>query len=106
MALAAVWLLTGLYLVDPDQQAVETLFGKVVAPRVMPGIHISLPWPVVRVTRLKVRQLQRLVVGGDPADAVLGRTQPSVSQFITGDQNVINLRVVVQYSVGSPADYL
>src|SRR6185295_12696966 len=50
--------------------------------------------------------LQRLVVGGDLPDSVLGRSQPLASQFISGDQNIINMRVVVQYSVGVPADYL
>src|ERR1700682_1462512 len=102
LAIAAVWFLSGVYLVAPDQQAVETLFGKVVAPRVMPGLHYALPWPVEKVTKLKVRQLQRLVVGGDLPDSVLGRTQPLRSQFLTGDQNIISMRVVVQYSVGVP----
>ena len=97
---------TSVYLVAPDQQAVETRFGKVVSQRVMPGIHISLPWPIDRVTKLKVRQLQRLVVGGDAAEGVLGRSQPLRSQFLTGDQNIVSMRVVVQYSVGVPADYL
>jgi membrane protease subunit HflK len=75
-------------------------------PRVFPGIHIAFPWPVDRVTKLKVQQRQRLVVGGDLPDSVLGRTQPLASQFLTGDQNIINLRAVVQYSVGTPSDYL
>ena len=77
-----------------------------VEPRVYPGVHFALPWPIERVWKLKVRQLQRLVIGGDPADLVLGRTQPLASQFLTGDQNIIQMRVVVQYSVGVPADYL
>jgi membrane protease subunit HflK len=106
LALVALWLVTSIYIVPADQQAVETRFGKVVGPRVMPGIHLSLPWPIDRVTRLKVQQLQRLVVGGDLSDGVLGRTQPLVSQFLTGDQNIIHMRVVVQYWVGVPADYL
>ena len=101
-----LWLVTSVYIVPADQQAVETRFGKVISGRVMPGIHFSLPWPIDRVTRLKVRQLQRLVVGGDISDGVLGRTQPLASQFLTGDQNIINMRVVVQYSVGVPVDYL
>lgn len=105
-AVFVAWLLTGIYLVNTQQQAVVTRFGAVVERRVLPGIHISLPWPVDRVTRLKVQQLQRLVVGGDAADTVVGRTQPLRSQFITGDQNIINLRAVVQYSVSSPVDYL
>ena len=106
VALAAAWVASGLYLVGPDQQAVETLAGRVVAPRVMPGLHYALPWPIESVTKLKVRQLQRLVVGGDLPDSVLGRTQAARSQFLTGDRNLIHLRAVVQYSVGTPADYL
>ena len=106
IAILAIWILTSVYLVAPEQQAVVTRFGAVVEPRVLPGIHLSLPWPIDNVTKLKVQQLQRLVVGGDIPDSVLGRTQPLQSQWITGDQNIINMRVVVQYSVSVPSDYL
>ena len=105
-AALVLWLLTGVYLVNTQQQAVVTRFGAVVEPRVLPGIHIALPWPIDRVMKLKVQQLQRLVVGGDTADTVVGRSQPLQSQFLTGVQNIISLRVVVQYSVASPVDYL
>jgi membrane protease subunit HflK len=106
VGLLIVWLLTSIYIVRIDQQAVVTRFGAVVNPRVMPGIHLALPWPVDRVTALKVQQLQRLVVGGELPDTITGRAQPLQSQFLTGDQNIISMRVVVQYSVGVPADYL
>jgi membrane protease subunit HflK len=105
-AIVAVWLISCVYLVAPEQQAVVTRFGAIVNPRVMPGIHLSFPWPIDQVSKLKVQQLQRLVVGGDIPDSVLGRTQPLQSQWITGDQNIINMRVVVQYSVSVPSDYL
>jgi membrane protease subunit HflK len=100
------WLATTIYIVAADQQAVVTRFGRVVEPRVMPGLHVSLPWPIDRVTRLKVRQAQRAVIGGDVADGALGRSEPLKSQFLTGDKNLIHMRTVVQYSVGVPADYL
>jgi membrane protease subunit HflK len=101
-----LWILSGVFFVPTDQQAVVTRLGAVVEPRVLPGVHYALPWPVSSVFKLKVQQLQRLVIGGEAADLVLGRTQPLASQFLTGDQNIINMRVVVQYSVGVPADYL
>jgi membrane protease subunit HflK len=101
-----LWILSGIFFVQTDQQAVVTRFGAVVEPRVQPGIHYAMPWPVDRVFKLKVQQLQRQVIGGEAADLVLGRTQPIVSQFLTGDQNIISMRAVVQYSVGVPADYL
>jgi membrane protease subunit HflK len=72
----------------------------------MPGLHIALPWPIDQVARLRVRQLQRSVIGGDVADGVVGRAEPLQSQFLTGDQNLIHMRTVVQYSVGVPVDYL
>jgi membrane protease subunit HflK len=103
---ALLWMLTSVFIVRTDQQAVVTRFGAVVDPRVMPGIHVAFPWPVDRVTKLKVQQLQRLVVGGELPDTVTGRAQPLQSQFLTGDQNIISMRVVVQYSVGVPVDYL
>lgn len=105
-ALLALWLVTGIYIVPADQQAVVTRYGRVVEPRVLPGIHYALPWPIESVTRLKVQQLQRLIIGGDPSDLVLGRMEPSTSQFLTGDQNLIHLRVAVQFSVAVPREYL
>ncbi len=105
-AIALVWVLSGVYIVGANQQAVVTRFGAVVDPRVMPGIHFALPWPIDRVTKLKVQQLQRLMIGGDVADSVTGRSNPLQSQFLTGDQNIISMRVVVQYSVSAPVDYL
>ena len=105
-AAGLLWLMTGIYIVTPEQQAVVTRFGAVSDPRVYPGIHFALPWPVDQVTKVKVNQLQRLVVGGDLPDPVIGREQPLAAQFLTGDQNIIYMRVVVQYSVAVPADFL
>ena len=101
-----VWLLSGIYFVRTDQQAVVTRFGAVTATRVYPGVHYALPWPIDRVYKVKVNQLQRLVIGADAADGALGLESPFTSQFLTGDKNIINMRVVVQYSVAVPADYL
>jgi modulator of FtsH protease HflK len=103
---ALAWFLSGTYFVRTDQQAVVTRFGAVTAPRVYPGVHYALPWPIDRVYKVKVNQLQRLVIGADAADGALGLESPFASQFLTGDKNIINMRVVVQYSVAVPADYL
>ena len=101
-----LWLLSGLYIVGADEQAVTTIFGAVSNERVTPGVHYNLPWPVGSVYKLKVRQLQRTVVGGEIADTAVGQADPLLSQFLTGDQNIIQVRTVVQYSVATPADYL
>jgi len=103
---ALLYLAGGIYLVPPDRQAVVTRFGRVVNPSVGPGIHYHLPYPVERIYRLKVHEMRRAVVGGEPADETLGRTQPFQVQFLTGDQNIIQMRAVAQYSVSSATDFL
>lgn len=103
---AVLWLLAGLYVVPPEEQAVETVFGAVTDARVPPGVHYNLPWPLGGVYRLKVRQLQRAVIGGEIVDNVIGQADPLLAQFLTGDQNIIQVRTVVQYSVSEPVDYL
>lgn len=105
-AAALLYLASGIYLVPPDRQAVVTRFGRVVDARVLPGIHYHFPYPIERIYRLKVRETRRAVVGGEPADETLGRTQPFQTQFLTGDQNVIQMRAVAQFSINSPADFL
>ena len=106
LGLLALWLLLGLYIVQPEEQAVETVFGAVTDERALPGVHYNLPWPVGSVYKLKVRQLQRAVIGGEIVDNIIGQADPILSQFLTGDQNIIQVRTVVQYSVAEPVDYL
>jgi membrane protease subunit HflK len=103
---ALLYVASGIYLVSPDRQAVVTRFGRVADARVLPGIHYHWPYPVERMVRLKVRETKRAVVGGEAADETLGRTSPFQTQFLTGDQNVIQMRAVAQYNVSSPPDYL
>jgi modulator of FtsH protease HflK len=104
--LLALWLIAGIYIVPADEQAVVTRFGAVIHARVLPGIHYALPWPVDSVYKLKVHQLRRTVIGGDVPDSVLGRLQPVSSEFLSGDQNLLNIRVVAQYSVSEPNSFL
>lgn len=106
LGVAALWLLSGLYAIAADEQGVATVFGATVNERVMPGIHYNAPWPVGRVYRVKVRQLQRAVIGGALVDNVVGQTDPLLAQFLTGDQNIIHVRAIVQYSVTEPKAYL
>lgn len=104
--LLGAWLISGIYIVQTDQQGLVTQWGKVIEPRVFPGIHYALPWPIDKIYKLKVRELRRRVIGGDIPDTVLGRTQAATSEFFSGDQNLLNIRVVVQYSVSTPGDFL
>ena len=104
---AALYLLSGVYFVSADQQAVVLVFGRVRESRVTPGMRWTLPYPFASVEKLKVLETKRLTVGIEAPDAVLGRGAGEVkAQFLTGDQNIINIRLAVQYLVEDPVLYL
>lgn len=100
------YLLSGVYMVAPDQQAVILRFGKVIAERVNPGIHYRLPYPIDQVYRLKVYETKRISIGLEMPDRVLGKAPETKTQFFTGDQNIINIHLMLQYVVQDPSAYL
>ena len=107
IGILALWLLGGTYVVPTEEQAVLTTFGAVSNDRVTPGVGWHWPWPVGRVHKLRVRELKRAFIGGEVADEANALpADPLLSQFLTGDQNILNLRAVVQYSIAEPASFL
>lgn len=101
------WLATSFYMIATDEQGVLCRFGRVVDDRVPPGIHVRLPWPCDTVTRLKVRETKRLGLGVALAGQVTGWTPPAAEvELLSGDRNIVNVELVLQYSIATPRDYL
>jgi membrane protease subunit HflK len=103
---AAVYLATGICVIQPDEEGVVRRFGKAVR-LVPPGIHYRLPFPAERLTRLKTKEIKRMSVGFRIIDQVQGR-RPSreETQFLTGDENIINLQMMIQYTISDPVAFL
>lgn len=101
------YLLTGLYVVAPGEAAVVRRFGAVVEPNVAPGLHYRLPWPIDRVDIVNVSEIRREVVGVPiPEEGHDHPEPPSKLQVLSGDTNVIDVEIIVQYQVSDPAAYL
>lgn len=97
LAGAVAYLLTGVYQVAPEERAVVRRFGAVVA-RPGPGLGVGLPWGIDRVDRVPVRTVRQLRVGYDTETANDSTTPPG--QLLTGDQNLVNVQLVVDYAIG------
>src|SRR5262249_6152572 len=97
LALVA-YLLTGLAQVRPEERAVVRRFGQVVA-RPGPGLWVGLPWGIDRVERVPVRTARQLTVGYNPENWSESAGTPS-GQFLTGDQNLVNVQLVLDYAIG------
>lgn len=91
IALIAIWLLSGIYIVDADENGVVLRFGKYVRTE-EPGPHYALPFPIETVYRPKVTQVQRMEV--------------SLPSMLTGDENIVNVQFSVQYQIKDPVQYL
>jgi membrane protease subunit HflK len=93
----AVSLVTAVTQVRPDERVVVRRFGRVVATP-GPGLWIGLPWGLDRVDRVSVDRVRRVVVGYQPDEEENYQTTPA-GQLLTGDHNLVNVQVVVHYSV-------
>jgi len=102
--LLAVYLLTGVAQIGPGERGVVRRFGRVVA-RPTPGLWIGLPWGIDTLDRVQVRAVRQLAVGYDPDEA---SDAPGLSsgQFLTGDQNLVNARITIEYAIDETGDHL
>lgn len=95
--LLLAYLLTGVAQVGYDERGVVRRFGRVVA-RPGPGLWVGLPWGLDRLDRVQVRTVRQLAVGYVPEEANDAAGIPA-GQLLTGDQNLVNLKLVVEYAV-------
>lgn len=96
--LLMAYLATGLAQVRPEERAVVRRFGQVVA-RPGPGLWVGLPWGMDRIDRVPVRTVRQLRAGFLPDSAIDSPGNP-VGQFLTGDQNLVNVELTLDYAIG------
>lgn len=106
--IVAVYILSGVYIVKPGEAAVVESFGKIVNPKVAEGLHYRLPWPFAKQTTVNVSQVRREGVGLSSAEPEhpLHPEQPAKLQVLSGDTNIIDYEVIIEYQVSDPAAYL
>jgi membrane protease subunit HflK len=107
-AVLLLWAASGIYIVNPDEQAVVFRFGRSVGLS-DPGIHYHLPRPIERYEKERVTQVKRIEVGFrtvsvEPAPRYQKVLQESV--MLTGDENIVDVELIVQYRIANLKDYL
>ena len=98
-----VYISSGIYAVGADERAVVRRFGAVVA-QVGPGMHYRFPWPVERVGVVKTTSVMKVGVGFALPDR--DAETPAGMELLSGDTNILNVALVLQYVVRDPADFL
>jgi len=128
ITLIVAWILSGTYSITHEEAGVVTVFGNISGKIMTPGIHYHLPWPVGKLYRVNIKELRSVEIGhtktgfkgqlsNDLKYKIVDYSDgaPSVSfmdarlfnkQFITGDNNIVDILLVVQYKIISPDNYL
>lgn len=90
--LGIIYLLSGLYMVQPGELAVVRRFGQVLQSDIGPGLNYRLPSPIDRVDIVDVSMIRR--------------AEPVASLMLTGDQNLISVRFSLHYIVTDAEEFL
>ena len=111
LGLVGLWLLSGIYIVNPDEEGVVLRFGKYDRTE-GPGPHYALPAPIETVYKPQVPQVLRCEVGfrstGQATTFRQGelRSVPKEASMLTGDENIVNVQFSVQYKISDAVKYL
>ncbi|MDP1648220.1 MAG: FtsH protease activity modulator HflK [Rubrivivax sp.] len=97
-----IWLGSGFFIVQEGYQAVVTTFGKYSHTKDA-GFQWRLPYPVQAHEVVAVTQLQSVEVG---RNVVVQATGLRDSSMLTQDENIVDIRFVVQYRRADARAYL
>jgi membrane protease subunit HflK len=109
LALIAIWLMSGIYFVTPEEQGVVLRFGAV-SGRSGPGVNYHLPWPIEVVYTPQVTTENKISIGYQPADSSGDNAQatdvPEESHMLTGDENIVDVNFTVYWKIKDAAAFL
>lgn len=107
IAVVAIWLGSGFYRVQPEQQGVELLFGQYVQ-QTQPGLNYWMPSPIGTVYTPNVTRVNTIQIGyrGEGGGSRAQRDVPSESLMLTGDQNVVDIDFDIQWQIKDAANFL
>lgn len=106
LVLVIAWLLSGIYIVKPAERGVVLRFGKYLATTES-GPHWHIPYPIEKVELVDVAQIRSYEIGYRSS----GRHQEespvlTESLMLTEDENIVDVRIAVQYRVKNASKYL
>ncbi len=105
-AILVLWLLSGLYILEPGVHGVVQRFGALSTTQTSEGLHYHLPWPAEKVEKVNVSQMRRMAIGSGGGAQRIAGDLPEESLMLTSDANIVELDLVVLWNIKSAEQYL
>ena len=111
IVVAGLWLATGFYRVQPDEQGIELVFGKWNNLMTTEGLHWNWPSPIGAIYTPKVTRSNRVEIGyrGGTDGSRRGGTIRDVNEesvMLTSDENIVELQFTVLWKIKNAGEYL
>lgn len=104
LTFALVFAVTTIYAstwkIPAGYRGVAVRFGAIRPDLILPGIHLALPWPFGEVRMIPVEQTRQILLESLPND----RLGSQKNEYLTGDENLLNIALRVDYRVGDPLE--
>ena len=106
LVLLLAWIVPSVvYFVEPDEEGVVTTFGEFTRSNT-PGMYFKFPSPIEHVETPKVSIIRRAEIGIRTNRNGPPQRVPAESLMLTGDQNLVDVNLVVQYKIIDAVAYL
>lgn len=118
LIIVCLWLATGFYRVQPEENAVVLTFGKWTNTKDNPGLGYVLPWPIQEVRKVNVSYDRRVKIGYRDSNTSSKRQYfsrnnregmtdvKSESIMLTGDENIVDIDFFVMWNISDAKNYL
>ena len=101
-----LWLLSGFYRVDPDQEGIVLRWGAF-ERTATPGLNYHLPSPIEEALTPTVTRINSIEIGYRTNQAIRSTTEmPEESLMLTGDENIVDINFTVFWLVKNAQDYV
>ena len=105
--LVIIWAATGVYTISPGENAALRLFGAVQgSPVAEEGLHWWWPSPAGRKDVVLVTETRRMELGFRSNEAAVNTPFLDEALMISGDLNIVDVQMVVQYRISNLNNFL
>ncbi len=104
LVVVVLYMVSGLYMVGPGEKGIVLMFGKVHS-LTDPGLRYRLPKPFMTHILVDTAKVRRAEVGFR-SDTNRTRAVSAESLMLTGDENIVDVQLFVQYKVQDPVKFL
>jgi membrane protease subunit HflK len=103
--IVVVWLATGFYSVDTNEQGVELVFGEL-WETTGAGLNYNFPTPIGEVLLPPVTNVNQTTIGYRESGRGTARNVDEESLMLTGDENIIDVQFTVFWKIQDAGRYL